>query len=728
MAKRAVIIDLVADASAFRKGTRQAADAADDLGSRVQSLGRTIVSTYAAKAVIDFGVAATKAAADDAAAQQRLATALRNTTSANDAQIASVEEWIASTAVQLGFADDQLRPAFATLAAATKDAAEAQDLMALAMDTARAKGLPLETVAAALAKAHSGNTAALTKLVPGLREAGESTLSFATATERLNEQVRGQADAFAATDAGKLERMNVQWAEMQEQIGASLLPVMGALLDIVGGLFEWFGNLDEGTQQLIITVGLVAGGLYAAVSAAAAMKTAVMTLGITSQTAMPWLLGLSAAVVAVVAAVEIFGDEETGADRATAAMSKSVATASKSLDAHELSLLSAAEAATKYANALFAGNDEAVREEIRGNALLQQGLAELGIGMEDVVAATHSEIAAQEMANRVRAIAAERGYDLSMSIFDVSSAEDEVALQVGQVVGLLDRQSEAASRTTDENLRLAAAGDLASASALKASPAFDTLTETEQAMVEALLDTAPALSDVTDEMADAGPVADTTARRVLGLRDAFAGLLRSIADRQSVRDMQDAFDALKRKAEEAFVASAEGSANAEQAQRDYAGSIDDMKRRVIEFADSLGNVPKETVSAILADIDEGSIAQAEAALLALERQRRVMFSAVLDPATDQITIGSLGKIKLMAGGGTLRPGEWGIVGETGQPEIVSTPTVLQGPAKVTGVNDTARILRRRGGSQSPPPVVVNMHNTASPDEVAKAIAWQWRFA
>ena len=54
---------------------------------------------------------------------------------------------------------------------------------------------------------------------------------------------------------------------------------MGKLLGIVSGVFDWFNSLDGETQDLIVTIALMAGGLYVAVSAFNAVKLAVKGWG-----------------------------------------------------------------------------------------------------------------------------------------------------------------------------------------------------------------------------------------------------------------------------------------------------------------------------------------------------------------------------------------------------------------------------------------------------------------
>lgn len=510
VAKRAVIIDILSDAKGFIKGSKDAEQAAGRLDGNVQQLGRTIVSTYAAKKIIDFGQAAVKAASEDAAAQKLLETALVNATGATADQVAATEDWITSTQLAKGVADTELRPALATLVGATKDVAEAQDLMGLAMDTARAKGVPLEVAATALAKAHSGNTTALVKLIPGLKEAGEKSIDFATATQRLNEQVKGQAEAWANTDEGKLARMNIQWGEMQEQIGGALLPVMGKLLGVVTGVFDWFNSLDQSTQDVIITVALLAAGLYVGVTAFNAVRTAVTTLGISMETAMPWLLGISLAITAVIAAVEIFGDAETAAEKNTKAMQKSVLSAAGSLDIQRVAFLSAADAATEFGDAVYAESDRKLYDFIAGSPAAVQAMQELGISMDDVIGASHNQADAMVLLNQImpkvtgNALDGFNGYgQLTLALGGTAAATEDVIAN---------------------SVELAKVGVVNAIIALKTSGNFGLLTEAEQATAEAVLDAAAATDVQTTATADLGAETATTFDRMVELVDATGEL------------------------------------------------------------------------------------------------------------------------------------------------------------------------------------------------------------
>ena len=98
------------------------------------------------------GLDAAKAAMEDAAASDLLAGQLRRVTGASDAAVASAEDYVTALSMQVGIADDQLRPALGKLATATGDVSKAQDLLGIALDVSAQTSKPLEAVTAGLAK------------------------------------------------------------------------------------------------------------------------------------------------------------------------------------------------------------------------------------------------------------------------------------------------------------------------------------------------------------------------------------------------------------------------------------------------------------------------------------------------------------------------------------------------------------------------------------------------
>jgi len=163
---------------------------------------------------------ATKAAVEDSKAQAILAKQLENTTGANKEQIASVESSIKKWQTQFGVLDDQLRPAYATLIRSTGDVTSANRLMAIALDASAATGKSLETVSLAMGKAINGSETSLIKLMPSLKGSKDMINDLAAATA-------GAAQTAADTDP--YMRMTAIFADLQEKVGAALLPALGKL-------------------------------------------------------------------------------------------------------------------------------------------------------------------------------------------------------------------------------------------------------------------------------------------------------------------------------------------------------------------------------------------------------------------------------------------------------------------------------------------------------------------
>ena len=233
----------------------------------------------AAAAVGALGAAlfdATKGAVEDAAAQDLLADALKRNTAATDAQIAANEDWISTQGKLLGVTDSDLRPAIAKLATQTGDLQKAQEGASLAMDIAAATGKPLSAVTDALAKAYGGNTKALAKLDPKLKDLIKEGLDAEGAMSVLADTFGGAATTKAGTAEGQFQRLKVSLDETKESIGAALLPIIEKVLPFLAKMGDW---ASKNTGAFLIIAGVI-GGIAAAivlVNGAMAIWTAATT-------------------------------------------------------------------------------------------------------------------------------------------------------------------------------------------------------------------------------------------------------------------------------------------------------------------------------------------------------------------------------------------------------------------------------------------------------------------
>ena len=513
--KRSILIEVLGDYKNFIAGGGKAEMAVKSFEQRLQAAGRALTLAYGAKKVVDWTAGAVKAAAEDAAAQTMLAQTLRATTGARRADIASMEAWITDISHATGYLDDDLRPAVAVFARVTNDSAKAQQLLRLAMDVSRGSGKDLETVTAAIAKAYTGNTTALGRLIPGIRTAGEKTLSWADAQQKLNAQFGGQAAAFAGTAEGKIARLNAQYQDMKETVGAALLPVVSQLVGVLSEVFGWFDRLNPAQQQVIVTAGLLAGALYVGVSAFNAVKAAVMALGLTMEAVNPWLAGAALAVGALTVVVGLFGGETDTTTERAKQFYGTVAEGVKSIDMQRLAFMSATDAAAEYSDTLYESTASSFRTDILEKYIDEMHKAGITVadldkinrgaadGM-DAYSAAHAKLlaAARKVAPSLKGLSdtyiaeASNADDLSASHFDLITAYKALDDKLREHLHVSDESVQSA-------IERARVGDLEAAAWLKATGNLDQLNWTERLSVELSLRHAQAQQDLAGETSQA---------------------------------------------------------------------------------------------------------------------------------------------------------------------------------------------------------------------------------
>jgi len=235
MARGSVIARILSEYS--DKGTKAAVKDLDKVGKDFKKFGDKVgkafaVATAASAAfAVKIGVDSVKAAIADQQSAAILANTLHNVVGANDAVVASVEDFILQTSLATGVVDDQLRPALGLLIASTKDVGKAQALMGLALDVSAGASVDLEAVSKALAKAQNGNFGALQRLLPSLDKNIVKTKDFQGALKLLADTYGGAALAKAQTFQGQMDRIKVAFNETKESIGYGLLPAITSLAD-----------------------------------------------------------------------------------------------------------------------------------------------------------------------------------------------------------------------------------------------------------------------------------------------------------------------------------------------------------------------------------------------------------------------------------------------------------------------------------------------------------------
>ena len=232
---RTLKLALLAEVADFTKNIGTAGKDTQTLGDQFTAFGKKAALAFgvAAAAIGAYAKEAIVNAAADEKAQRNLALTIENTTSATAAQIAGVEKYISVTSLAIGITDDELRPAFGRLVRSTKDVEEAQKLLNLALDVSAATGKPLEAVANALGKAYDGNLNALGRLGLGIDQSILKSKDFDLVFNTLTNTFGGFADNEAQSAEKAFERIKIASDEVQEQIGAALLPVIQELTTFI---------------------------------------------------------------------------------------------------------------------------------------------------------------------------------------------------------------------------------------------------------------------------------------------------------------------------------------------------------------------------------------------------------------------------------------------------------------------------------------------------------------
>jgi hypothetical protein len=317
---RTIFVEVIGNASQFKKELTGAVAATNRANSGFQRMGRVagVAGGILATGLAVGLVKAAKGAMEDQVEMERLATAFKNAHVAIGPftkRIAETEE----AGRKLGFQDEEVARSLGTIITATHNGTKAIQLNATAMDIARFKHVDLAEASKMLTSTMAGNVRSakalgiillpVTSNVEALRAKykalGEAippaelrTAKFADkqataeqAIRKVNEAVKGQADAFGGTAQGKLAIFNARMDELRDNLGASVLPALVAVTEKLSVFAGFLAKHETLAKALVIGLAGLAAGLLA-FSAAATIATAA-SAGI--------LLPVAAAVVGIAA-------------------------------------------------------------------------------------------------------------------------------------------------------------------------------------------------------------------------------------------------------------------------------------------------------------------------------------------------------------------------------------------------------------------------------------------
>lgn len=295
-----------AAADKLSKGARTASADLGKMGGVLGALNRAATG-IAAASLVGFLSDSSRAAADASASNAALAQALDNAGTSADAYAESIAA-AGQKALQLGFDDEDAADALAAMIGVTNDVTGSMQNLAIAEDLARAKHMSLAAASTLVGRVMAGNVGILKRY--GIEVEAGATAEEALA--QLQQRFGGQAEAYAATQRGAIDRLAVGWENLQESIGGAAGPLQ-AFLGVLPGATIGFqalgGFAGAATKQIRTLTAELRGGT----GMITALGGAISPLGLAAGAA---ALGIGSLVIA-----------EQEHDRAAA----SAATASRNL-------------------------------------------------------------------------------------------------------------------------------------------------------------------------------------------------------------------------------------------------------------------------------------------------------------------------------------------------------------------------------------------------------------
>lgn len=228
MASADLKVIITGDARGLSRAYKDAERSTSRFGGAVGKLG--ILAGGAAVAGVGALAVGLKRSVDSAMEAERvqasLAAQMRASGLSMDQNREAIDKTVGSLSRMSGIDDEALVSAFTRLVRSTGDVKKAQEQMALVADMARAKQMDVGAAADVVGKAIDGN-------VGILKRYGVEIEKGATVTEALGQAQQafaGQAKAYGDTTAGAQDRVKVAMENVQETIGAKLLPAFNQVL------------------------------------------------------------------------------------------------------------------------------------------------------------------------------------------------------------------------------------------------------------------------------------------------------------------------------------------------------------------------------------------------------------------------------------------------------------------------------------------------------------------
>lgn len=321
MAKtRKLIVDILADASKFTSEIQKADGYSKRLGGSMQKLSKSMAIGIGAAgaAATAFGVSSLKAAEEAEQVQKRVAAVIKATGGAANVTAKQIEKFAGKQQMLVGIDDEVLKKSYGILLTfknVRNEAGKGNDIFnrtAKSLADLSAAGFgSTDSAAKAMGKALQDPIKGITALsragVTFSQVQKDQIKNFVESGDLLSAQkiilgeVESQVGGVAAAGVTSSEKMKIAFGEIQEQVGAALLPIFQKFSDwfLKKGIpaIQKFGDWAKKNKPIMIAL---AAGIMAIAAAVVAVNVVMWALSLN-----PIVLTIFAIVAAVVALVAI---------------------------------------------------------------------------------------------------------------------------------------------------------------------------------------------------------------------------------------------------------------------------------------------------------------------------------------------------------------------------------------------------------------------------------------
>src|SRR5580765_4031266 len=247
------------------------------LKDNLSSLGGGIALGAAAGFAL-IGTSAVKAALEGEKAHAQLVVAIKNA-GQTEAEFGGKVDAASKKMADFGFENDNVELSVAKLTAVTKDTGKSIELQGLAADLAAGRHIDLASATDILVKVEAGRYAAVGKLLGLSKEQVKGIHSEHDAIKLLSGTYGGAAAAAANTYAGKIAALQAKAANLTEELGNKLIPIIEKGVTGVLSSVDAFDTANKATDGWLGKIALAGAAVPVAVFAYDKLAKGVKAVG-----------------------------------------------------------------------------------------------------------------------------------------------------------------------------------------------------------------------------------------------------------------------------------------------------------------------------------------------------------------------------------------------------------------------------------------------------------------